>query len=206
MAELDVGRTKTSVRRTAPEGVPVRNGDNVKTASKKLSSKEVQARQLKKYATTTFGFGTKTAMSGYGTGDTSNSVQGNFYSPQLSTDFLEKPQNLRERRAWYRNFYHSNEFVGQAIDLHSTLPLSKIRLEKPKCKNQDYSDYIYDFFVEMCSEIKLFKVLMEISHEHALLGNAFSFIEDHEPYKDDGEEGRKEKIQEYKEWGKKENV
>ena len=58
--------------------------------------------------------------------DVSGSTQGNFYSPQLSTDFLEKPQNLRERRAWYRTFYNSNEFVGQAIDLHSTLPISKI--------------------------------------------------------------------------------
>jgi len=135
-----------------------------------LTEKETRARAMKKYSTTTFGFNTRKAYEG-SMGDVSNSSSGNFYSPQLSTDFLEKPQNLRERRAWYRLFYNSNEFVGQAIDLHSTLPMSKIRLEKPKCKNTDLSDYVYDYFVDLCDDVKLFKTLIEVSHEYWLLGN-----------------------------------
>jgi hypothetical protein len=191
-------RTRTTVRSKTAN---IKNGDNIK-ASTKLTAKEVAARKIKKYATTA-GFNTRMAFSGYGT--VSESTYGNFYSPQLSTDFLEKPQNLRERRAWYRHFYNSNEFVGQAIDLHSTLPLSKIRLEKPHGKNQDQIDYVYEFFVEMCSEMKLFKVLLEMSHEYNLLGNCYTYAEDHNPYEidddDDDEEG-KERISELKKYGK----
>jgi intein/homing endonuclease len=141
-----------------------------------LTANEKAARGYKKYATTTFGFNSRQAYSGMSNVDVTGSSQGNFYSPQLSTDFLEKPQNLRERRAWYRNFYNSNEFVGQAVDLHSTLPISKIKLDKPKAQNQDFADYIYDFFVNMCSDIKLTKILLEISHEYSLFGNCVSEI------------------------------
>lgn len=159
-------RTRTEVSSQAGSKVTVTEmNSNIKQMAK-LTPNELAARQLKKYATTSSNnFSSRMA------GDTSSSSGGNFYSPQLSTDFLEKPQNLRERRAWYRHFYNSNEFVGQAIDLHSQLPLSKIRLEKPKCENPDTVDYVYDFFVEMCDDVKLFKSLLEISHEYWLLGN-----------------------------------
>jgi hypothetical protein len=198
-------RTKTTVR--SKTAATVKNGDNIKPSSK-LTEKEIAVRKIKKYATTSnFGFNTRSAFSGsgYSSGGTSESSQGNFYSPQLSTDFLEKPQNLRERRAWYRNFYNSNEFVGQAIDLHSTLPLSKIRLEKPHGDNQEQIDYVYEYFLEMCSEIKLFKTLLEISHEYHLLGNCMTYAEDHNPYEvAEGDKAGEAKVAEMKEWGKKE--
>lgn len=195
-------RTKTVVSKTASDrGVRVENGDGVKY-NEKMTSKEKSARQLKKYATTTFGFHNRAAYSAYSSGDMTNSQYGNFYSPQLSTDFLEKPQNLRERRAWYRHFYNSNEFVGQSIDLHSTLPLSKVRLEKPKCKNEKMAKYVYDFYVEMCDELNLFRVLMDISHEYWLMGNTFAFCEDHDPYRLSPVEESDDRINEIKEWGK----
>lgn len=164
-------RTRMKVSSTQDKGATITEvSSNIKQMAK-LTPNEMAARQIKKYATTGTGFNSRSA---YGSGDTSGSAGGNFYSPQLSTDFLEKPQNLRERRAWYRHFYNSNEFVGQAVDLHSQLPLSKIRLEKPKCSNQDMVDYIYDYYVEMCEDLKLFKTLLEISHEFWLLGNCVS--------------------------------
>lgn len=204
------GNIKTTVTKTASaesgstrKNPIVKNGDNLKVANK-LTEKEIQARRLQKYATTTFGFNTRNAFSGLDSGGVSISQQGNFYSPQLSTDFLEKPQNLRERRAWYRHFYNANEFVGQAIDLHSTMPLSKIRLEKPQGQNQDQIDYVYGFFSEMCEEIKLFRTLMEISHEYWLLGNTMIYSEDHEPYPNETEEDI-QKSNEMKIWGKQES-
>jgi len=112
--------------------------------------------------------------------DTIDSQTAQFYSPQLSTDFLEKPQNLRERRAFYRFFYNTNEIVGQAIDMHSTLPLSKLRLVPPKGKNRHQNDYVHKFFTDMCEEMKLFKTLIEIAHEYTLFGNAFVFAEEHD--------------------------
>lgn len=175
----DSKRVSTRVSKTASDTsggkrtVVVKHVDSTGDVAP-LTQNEIRARMQKRanahYSTTSFGFNSRTA---YAAGlDVTGSTQGNFYSPQLSTDFLEKPQNLRERRAWYRHFYNQNEFVGQAIDLHSTLPISKIKLDKPKCENQDYADYIYDFFVDMCQDMKLTsKTLIEISHEFWLLGN-----------------------------------
>lgn len=170
MATNKQGTVKTRVVKGSRDDITVQETHTIKPSTR-LTEKEVKARQLKKYATTTFGFGARNAFSG---GDVSMSSQGNFYSPQLSTDFLEKPQNLRERRAWYRQFYNGNEFVGAAIDLHSSLPLSKIRLEKPKCENEKMGEYIYTFFEDMCNDINLFKVLREMSHEYWLMGNCSS--------------------------------
>lgn len=169
MADKKKSRTRV-VKTAANKAIKVTETDSVE-ASTKLTAREKQARAMRKYATTTFGFHSRAAFDAYGTGGTAMSQYGNFYSPQLSTDFLEKPQNLRERRAWYRHFYEQNEYVGRAIDLHTMMPMSKIRLEKPKGSNQEQIDYMFDFFEEMCEEVKLFKNLLDISHEKNLLGN-----------------------------------
>ena len=138
-----------------------------------LTNNEIRARLNRRVVTsTTMGGFRRTA------GDVVDSGQANFYSPQLSTDFLEKPQNLRERRAFFRFFYQTNEIVAQAIDLHSTLPLSKLRLTPPKGKNPKQNEYVFKFFQDMCDNMKLFKTLIDIAFEHTLQGNAFSFAEE----------------------------
>lgn len=153
-------------REKAKPKVVVSN-DNPKV-SNKLTQNELKAR--KRYATTTSmgGFGYRTA------GDVLNSQGIEFYSPQLSTDFLEKPQNLRERRAFYRFFYNTNEYIGRAVDIHTSLPLSKLRLTPPKGKNKHQNRYIFKFFQDMCDEMKLFKTLIEITHDYVLMGNCLS--------------------------------
>jgi len=122
------------------------------------------------------GSGSNTALSG----------NSSFFSPQLSTDFLELPQSLREKREIYRHFYNTDPLVGQAIDLHTELPLSKVRLSTPKpsrCppgfKSADnYGKYILDFFERMCDKIDLFKRLLTGTHHYWLDGNVFLFAED----------------------------
>lgn len=147
----------------------------------KLTDNERKARR---YATTTSmgGYGRNNNPSNFGfrTADTLDSNQANFYSPQLSTDFLEKPQNLRERRAFYRFFYNTNEIVRRAVDIHSTLPLSKLRLVPPKGKNKHQNEYVYKYFTDMCDEMKLFKSLIEIAFEYNLMGNCFIFTEEND--------------------------
>lgn len=119
---------------------------------------------------------------------TNTSLSGNssFFSPQLSTDFLELPQSLREKREIYRHFYNSDPLVGQAIDIHTELPLSKVRLATPRplhCpegfKSADnYGKYILDFFERMCDKVDLFKRLITAVHHYWLDGNVFLFAED----------------------------
>lgn len=123
------------------------------------------------------GGGSGIGLGGIG-GGTVQSSQGNFFSPQLSTDFLELPQSLRERREIYRHFYNSDELVGQALDLHTELPLSKVRLAAPKPRKapegfsspENYGKYILDRFERMCKRIKLFQRLITMTHHFWLDG------------------------------------
>ena len=106
---------------------------------------------------------------------------GNFYSPELSTDFLELPQSLDEQRNFYRFFYRTDPFVGQAIDLHTELPLSKIRLGMPVAKNKEIARKALSFCEKWAKRVGLLHRLIEIIHEYNLLGEVFVFCEDNNP-------------------------
>lgn len=109
---------------------------------------------------------------------------GNFYSPELSTDFLELPQSLDEQRNTYRFFYDTDPFVGQAIDIHSELPLSKIRIGMPRVRTKQYQQMAEEAmrFCEKWSErMDLMHRLIEITHEYNLIGEVFIFVEDDNP-------------------------
>ncbi len=126
------------------------------------------------------------STSGYSGSNTILSSGTNFFSPQLSTDFLELPQSLREKREIYRHFYNTDPIVGQAIDLHTELPLSKVRLAPPKPRafsaqfkdQHDYAKYILSFFERMCKRIKLFQRLVTAVHHYWLDGSCHIFAED----------------------------
>lgn len=104
----------------------------------------------------------------------------NFYSPQLSTDFLELPQSEREKRELYRFWYLTHPIVGAAIDFHTDVPMSKIRLSLPKGKDVTRNKQILHFYQEMCNRVRLFQTLYDATHEYWLHGNAFLFVEDHD--------------------------
>lgn len=114
-------------------------------------------------------------------GNTAPSSGGNFYSPELSTDFLELPQSADEKRNFYRFFYGADPFVGQAIDLHTELPLSKVRLRKPEAKSQEMADRALKFCTRWAKEIGLLHRLIEIVHDYNLLGEVYVFAEDNSP-------------------------
>lgn len=123
-------------------------------------------------------FNSRSATAAGMSGGTTQSGAFNFFSPQLSTDFLELPQSLREKREWYRFYYDTNPIIGQAIDLLTEIPLSKVRLAKPKSENKDLAEESMAFFQIMCDKVKLFKKLLEITHLYWLDGNVFIFAED----------------------------
>jgi hypothetical protein len=106
---------------------------------------------------------------------------GNFYSPELSTDFLELPQSQDEQRNYFRFFYRTDPFVGQAVDLHTELPLSKVRLGIPKAKNRDMAMASLRFCEKWSRRTGLLHRLIEILHEYNLLGEVFVFCEDNNP-------------------------
>ncbi len=103
-----------------------------------------------------------------------------FYSPQLSTDFLEKPQSEREKREQFRFWYNSHPVVGAAIDFHTDVPMSKIRLSLPKGKDVRRNKQILHFFQKVSNRIRLFQTLYDATHEYWLHGNCYIFVEDHD--------------------------
>lgn len=131
------------------------------------------------------GFGGGGASAGFGgnagPGAVNSSAAGNFYSPELSTDFLELPQSLNEQWNYYRFFYNNEPFVGQAIDLHTELPLSKVRLARPKAKDKDLAERSLRFCEKWVERIGLLQRLLEIVHDYFLIGEVFIFCEDANP-------------------------
>lgn len=106
---------------------------------------------------------------------------GNFYSPELSTDFLELPQSVDELRNFFRLFYRTEPFVHQAIDLHTELPLSKLRLGMPKAKNRALAKKALAFCEKWARKVGLLHRLIEIVHDYHLIGEVFIFPEDTSP-------------------------
>jgi len=156
MSEDDDGVLGTPVAEIKPKS---------KASTRKLSPTEMKSRV--KVAMTTGG-----SMMGGG---------GNFYSPELSTDFLELPQSQDEQRNYFRFFYRTDPFVGQAVDLHTELPLSKIRLGLPKAKNREMAYESLRFCEKWAKRVGLLHRLIEILHEYNLLGEVFVFCEDNNP-------------------------
>ncbi len=117
----------------------------------------------------------------YAGANTSDAANGNYYSPELSTDFLELPQSMQERWNYFRHFYRSHPFVGQAIDLHTELPLSKIRIGAPKGKSRELSMSAMRFCERWAKSVKLLHRLMEVVHDYNLIGEVFIFAEDTSP-------------------------
>lgn len=113
--------------------------------------------------------------------DTVLSSASNFFSFQLSTDFLEKPQNLKEKRAVYRFLANSDEFVARALELKVSIPLSKVRLDPPDGRDTDKNAYILDFFKGMTKRIRLFERLMQTVYDYYLHGVVYNFVEDQDP-------------------------
>ena len=165
---------EVSTRRSARVNPPT---SKVSSGVMPLTEKERAARML-----------SKTANWGGGAGNTMVSGQPNFFSVQQSTDFLELPQSLREKREIYRHFYNCDEIVAQSIDLHTELPMSKVRLAAPKPRTnpsrfkspEDYGAYILSFFEKMCKRIKLFQRLITATHHYWLDGTCCLFAEDSE--------------------------
>lgn len=150
-----------------------------------LTNKEREARRQGLVGRTAH---TKTAfsMDNVGGANVAQAGASSFFSPQLSTDFLELPQTLRERRELYKHYYDSDPLVGQAIDLHTELPLSKVRLAIPKPRTcperfkspDSYGKYIHSFFEKMCQRTKLFQRLLTATHHYWLDGCIGIFAED----------------------------
>lgn len=147
-----------------------------------LTEKEREARRIKKQAYGDFGY----PMDSLAGANTVLSGTSDFYSPQLSTDFLQLPQTSRELREVFKHFYDNHALVGSGIDLHTEIPLSKLRLVRPKPRTcppgfaspHDYGRYILYFYQRMTKNLKLFQNLIIATHHLNLDGGCYIYLQD----------------------------
>lgn len=93
-----------------------------------------------------------------------------LYSPLWLTSNLNLPRDRATINAWCRSFYALQPFVQNAINLHSTYPISKLNI---KCPNKK----VEKFFNDMIEEIDLMNVCVQVAQEYWLLGEAFVYAE-----------------------------
>ena len=119
---------------------------------------------------------TKTANICGGGANVKNSLPG-FYHPEFEPSSILLPRDYREINAWCRYFYKYDPLVSTAIDCHSELPISTIRMTLPMSRDKRKSFKIKEDYEEMCSTegIDLFNKLLQIGVEHYKLGNVFPF-------------------------------
>lgn len=156
-------------------GLPVKtfkNGDGKKKAKTGKPRKIATTVQMRSKVGSATGMGMANVMEGSG---------GNFYSPELSSDFLELPQSLHEAWNYYRFFYRTEPFVGQAVDLHTELPLSKVRIGIPKAKDRDLAMAAKEYCEKWSRRIGLLRRLIAVVHEINLIGEVFVWLEDANP-------------------------
>ena len=104
-----------------------------------------------------------------GVGDTIKQTP-EVYSPLWLNSNLNLPRDRATINAWCRSFYALNPFVHNAINLHSTYPISKLNI---KCSNKQ----VEKFFNEMIEEIDLMNICVQIAQEYWLLGESFVYAE-----------------------------
>jgi intein/homing endonuclease len=80
--------------------------------------------------------------------------------------------------------HNTHPIVGAAIDFHTDVPMSKIRLSLPKGKDTAKNKQILHFYTQMCNRVRLFQTLYDATHEYWLHGNVFIFAEDHDMTED----------------------
>lgn len=117
---------------------------------------------------------TKTAMAGPvtlpGSSYSMERLGPEVYSPLFQLSNMNMPRDRVTMNAWNRIFYDMHPIVRNAINLHSSYPISKINIS---CKDKS----IQDFFLEMAEKIDLYSVVYGVASEFWRHGEAFPYAE-----------------------------
>jgi hypothetical protein len=113
-----------------------------------------------------------------GSANISDSNNIGYYSYEFPVDALELPASRAEELRFYRLAYDRDPIVGRAIDMHTEIPMSKMVLEKPKSSDEDFSDFVFDFYQGMVNDTKMFQILIGAVREYWMIGETFLFVED----------------------------
>lgn len=152
------------------------------TISKNLAalSQKAEARTVRRAAK----FASLFSDGALGPIDTADSNNIGYYSYQFPVDAMEMPVSRAEELEFYRLAYTRDPIVARAIDLHTELPCSKMRLEKPKSSVESFSDFVFDWFQRLMNDTRLFNVVIQAVREYHIAGESFLFVEWPEKFKE----------------------
>lgn len=74
--------------------------------------------------------------------------------------------------------YKFSPYIGRILDLHVSLPLSSLRLQKPTHEVDIVQDYIFEFFDELMTSKKFKNILQKVVLNYWLFGEGIVIIED----------------------------
>ena len=106
---------------------------------------------------------------GGGIGNTAMQIP-EIYSPLWLTSNLNLPRDRATINAWCRAYFALNPIVHNAIQLHSTYPISKMNI---KCADPQAQN----FYNDMAEELDLVNVCVQIAQEFFCLGEAYPFAD-----------------------------
>lgn len=92
------------------------------------------------------------------------------FSPLYLLANLNLPRDRVTMNSWNRIYYDTNPIVRNAINLHSSYPMSKINIS---CKNKK----VQQFFMEWSEKIDLYSIVYGAALEYWKLGEVFPYAE-----------------------------
>jgi len=83
-----------------------------------------------------------------------------------------------EKNILYRYFYRYNPVIARVVDLHTNLPLSKIRLQAPRGVPEIVKDFVTTFYNRIMERTNFNEVLREMVLHHNIYGDAHTLVDD----------------------------
>jgi hypothetical protein len=84
-----------------------------------------------------------------------------------------------ERYILLRYFYRTNPILGRVIDLHTEIPLSKLRLQPPQDCPKIVRDFMMQYYEKIFNRLSFAENLKDLVLHYHLLGEGFALVEDY---------------------------
>lgn len=84
-----------------------------------------------------------------------------------------------ERYILLRYFYRTNPILGRVIDLHTEIPLSKLRLQPPQDCPKIVRDYMMQYYEKIFNRLSFAENLKDLVLHYHLFGEGYALVEDY---------------------------
>jgi len=84
-----------------------------------------------------------------------------------------------ERYILLRYFYRTNPILGRVIDLHTEIPLSKLRLQPPQDCPKIVRDYMMQYYEKIFNKLSFAENLKDLVLHYHLFGEGYALVEDY---------------------------